>query len=189
MYEVRFHGRGGQGAVTAANILAVAAFKAGKYTQSFPFFGVERRGAPVMAFTRIDSNRIRMKSQVYEPDAVIVLDPSLIDVVEVTSGLKKDGFILINTKKKASEYSFDVPVATVDATDIAIEHGLGSKTAPIVNTSILGAYAKATEVLKAEGFVAIEHVLKAVEEKAPVKTEENVKATEEAYHKTGVHTG
>jgi 2-oxoacid:acceptor oxidoreductase gamma subunit (pyruvate/2-ketoisovalerate family) len=184
MYEIRFHGRGGQGAVTAANILAVAAFKAGKYSQSFPFFGVERRGAPVMAFTRIDWDRIRIKSQVYEPDVVIVLDPSLIEVIDVTKGLKKDGFILLNTNKKPS---FDFSVARVDATAIAIHHGLGSKTAPIVNTSILGGYTKATEILETDGFIPIERVLEAVEEEIGVKTKENIEATEEAYHKTEVY--
>ncbi len=187
MYEVRFHGRGGQGAVTAANILAVAAFKAGKYTQSFPFFGVERRGAPVMAFTRMDNKPIRVKSQVYEPDAVVVLDPSLVDVVDITSGLKKDGIIIVNTKKNADAFSsFGRSVATIDATSIALENGLGSKTAPIVNTSILGAYAKSTEVLNKEGFVDIDYILKAVDENAPIKREENVKATKESYEKTEV---
>ncbi|HDO19774.1 MAG TPA: pyruvate ferredoxin oxidoreductase subunit gamma [Thermoplasmatales archaeon] len=186
MYEVRFHGRGGQGAVTAANILAIAAFKAGKYTQSFPFFGVERRGAPVMAFTRMDDVRIRIKMQVYEPDAVVVLDPSLLEAVDITSGLKDNGIIVINSKKSPDDFDFDNPVATVDATSIALEHGLGSKTAPIVNTSILGAYARAMEILQTEGHVPIEHVLKAVEEKAPVKAKENVEATREAYEKTEV---
>ena len=186
MYEVRFHGRGGQGAVTAANILAIAAFKAGKYTQSFPFFGVERRGAPVMAFTRMDDRPVRIKTQVYEPDAVVVLDPSLLEAVDITSGLKEGGVIIINSKKKPGEFDFENPVATVDATSIAISHGLGTKTAPIVNTSILGAYAKAMEEIKTEGMVPIEHVLKAVEEKAPVKSKENVEATREAYEKTEV---
>lgn len=187
MYEVRFHGRGGQGAVTAANILAIAAFKAGKYTQSFPFFGVERRGAPVLAFTRMDDKMVRIKTQVYEPDCVVVLDPSLIDAMDITSGLKEGGPIVINSKKKPDEFSFgNHPVATVDATEIAISHGLGSKTAPIVNTAILGAYAKAMEVLKTEGYVPIEKILEAVKEKAPVKPEENAKATKESYEKTEV---
>ena len=186
MYEVRFHGRGGQGAVTAANILAIAAFKAGKYTQSFPFFGVERRGAPVMAFTRMDNEKIKIKTQVYEPDAVVVLDPSLLETVDITSGLKKNGVIILNSKKKPDELGCDNPVATVDATAIAIDHGLGSKTAPIVNTSILGAYAKAMEVLGREGQVPIDKILEAVEEKAPVKPKENADATRKAYEETEV---
>jgi len=186
MYEVRFHGRGGQGAVTAANILAIAAFKAGKYTQSFPFFGVERRGAPVMAFTRMDDEKIKIKNQVYEPDAVVVLDPSLLEAVDITSGLKKNGVIILNSKKKPDELGCDNPVATVDATAIAIDHGLGSKTAPIVNTSILGAYAKAMEVLGREGHIPIDKILEAVEEKAPVKPKENADATRKAYEETEV---
>lgn len=186
MYEVRFHGRGGQGAVTAANILAIAAFKSGKYTQSFPFFGVERRGAPVMAFTRVDDKPIRIKTQVYEPDAVVVLDPSLLEAVDITSGLKKGGIIIINSRKSPDEFDFSNPVATVDATAIAIDHDLGSKTAPIVNTSILGAYSKAMEILNSEGKVDIEYILEAVEEEAPVKPKENVEATKDAYEKTEV---
>jgi 2-oxoacid:acceptor oxidoreductase gamma subunit (pyruvate/2-ketoisovalerate family) len=186
MYEICFHGRGGQGAVTAANILAIAAFKAGKYTQSFPFFGVERRGAPVMAFTRMDDKKIRLKTQVYEPDAVVVLDPSLLEAVDITSGLKKRGIMILNSKKKPDEFDFDNPIATVDATTIAIDHGLGSKTAPIVNTSILGAYAKAMEVLKTEGYVPIDKILEAVKEKAPVKPRENTEATRKAYEETEV---
>ena len=186
MYEVRFHGRGGQGAVTAANILAIAAFKAGKYTQSFPFFGVERRGAPVMAFTRMDDKQIRIKTQVYEPDAVIVLDPSLPEVIDVTSGLKEGGVVIMNSRKKTNELDFPYPTAVVDATTIAISHGLGTRTAPIVNTSILGAYARAMEVLEREGYVPLEDILEAVEENAPVKPMENAEATREAYKKTEV---
>ena len=97
MIEVRFHGRGGQGAVTAAEILAKAAFEDGKYCQAFPFFGVERRGAPVMAFTRIDDQPIRRRYQVYKPDYVVVLDDGLLEVVDVFSGLKEGGKIIINT--------------------------------------------------------------------------------------------
>src|SRR5664280_145387 len=96
MIEVRFHGRGGQGAVTAAEILAKAAFEDGKYCQAFPFFGVERRGAPVMAFTRIDDQPIRRRYQVYKPDYVVVLDDGLLEVVDVFSGLKEGGKVIIN---------------------------------------------------------------------------------------------
>lgn len=178
MYEVRFHGRGGQGAVTAANILAVAAFKEGNYSQSFPFFGVERRGAPVRAFTRIDSKPINIRMYVYNPDAVVVLDPSLLDVVNVTEGLKENGIIVINTSKKPDEFDFGYRVATVDATAIALSHHLGSSAAPIVNTSILGAYSKAV------GNVGIDSVKEAIMERAPAKKEENAAAAFEAYEKT-----
>lgn len=178
MFEVRFHGRGGQGAVTAANILAVAAFKEGYHTQSFPFFGVERRGAPVQAFTRISNEPINVRMNVYTPDTVVVLDPSLIDVVNIVNGLKENGTIIINTSKKPSDYDFGFKIATVDATSIAIAHKLGSAAAPIVNTAILGAYSKAI------GNVSIENVEIAIKERAPAKKEENAMAAKEAYEKT-----
>ncbi len=179
MYEVRFHGRGGQGAVTAANILAIAAVKQGYYPQSFPYFGVERRGAPVQAFTRIDDKKIDIRMNVYSPDAVVVLDPSLMDVVDVTVGLKEGGIVIINTSKKPEEFKLgNYKVATVDATKIALEHKLGSMAAPIVNTAILGAYAKAI------GNVEIDYVVEAIRENAPAKKEENALAAKDAYEKT-----
>ncbi len=179
MYEVRFHGRGGQGAVTAANILAIAAVKQGFYAQSFPYFGVERRGAPVQAFTRIDDKKIDVRMNVYNPDAVVVLDPSLMDVIDVTEGLKEGGIIVINTAKKPEEFNLgNYKVATVEATKIALEHKLGSMAAPIVNTAILGAYAKAV------GNVKIEYVLEAIRENAPAKKEENALAAKDAYEQT-----
>jgi len=179
MYEVRFHGRGGQGAVTAANILAIAAVKQGYYAQSFPYFGVERRGAPVQAFTRIDNRKIDLRMNVYTPDAVVILDPSLIGVVDVTEGLKEGGIIIVNTSKKPEELHLgDYKIATVDATKIAIEHKLGSLAAPIVNTAILGAYARAV------GNVKIEYVLEAIRENAPAKKEENALAAKDAYEQT-----
>jgi len=179
MYEVRFHGRGGQGAVTAANILAIAAVKQGYYAQSFPYFGVERRGAPVQAFTRIDNRKIDLRMNVYTPDAVVILDPSLMGVVDVTEGLKEGGIIIVNTSKKPEELHFEnYKVATVDATKIAIEHKLGSLAAPIVNTAILGAFARAV------GNVKIEYVLEAIRENAPAKKEENALAAKDAYEQT-----
>ncbi|MEA1992987.1 MAG: 2-oxoacid:acceptor oxidoreductase family protein [Euryarchaeota archaeon] len=179
MYEVRFHGRGGQGAVTAATILADAAFREGKDVQAFPKFGVERRGAPVTAFVRMDENPIDLKTQIYEPDCVVVLDPSLLDAVDVTKGLKKDGKIVINTSKDADKFSFgEGKVYTIDATTIAVKNGLGSKTSPIVNTAILGAYSKAI------GNVRIDSIVESVGEKVPRKKEGNKKAAREAYEKT-----
>ncbi|HIP35033.1 MAG TPA: pyruvate ferredoxin oxidoreductase, partial [Methanothermococcus okinawensis] len=106
MIEIRFHGRGGQGAVTAAKILAKAAFYDGKYSQGFPFFGVERRGAPVMAFTRIDHKKIIVRSQVYNPDYVVVQDATLLDTVNVVEGLKKDGIVIVNTTKDDLDLDF-----------------------------------------------------------------------------------
>ena len=103
MYEVRFHGRGGQGAVMAAQALASAAHAEGGYATAFPFFGAERRGAPVLAFTRIDEKRIYRKTQVYEPDYVVVLDEGLLETVNVVEGLRKDGIVVVNTTKKPEE--------------------------------------------------------------------------------------
>ncbi len=178
MIEIRFHGRGGQGSVIASKILAKAFFKEGKYVSAFPYYGVERRGAPVTAFTRVDDKPIRAKYQIYEPDYVIVLDPSLLGPVDVLRGLKKDGWILVNTIKTPKELKekLNFPhIATVDATTIAIRHRLGSQAAPIVNTAILGAFAKVS------GLVKIETVMDAIREMAPVKQEENALAAKDAY--------
>ena len=143
MFEVRFHGRGGQGAVTASKILALAAFTEGKYVISFPFFGTERRGAPVTAFTRVDDSPILLKSQVYEPDAVVVLDQYVMRTVNVSSGLKDDGLFIVNSSKPPEYFELPCRVATVDATSIAIDMGLGNRTNPIINTAMMGANAKA----------------------------------------------
>jgi pyruvate ferredoxin oxidoreductase gamma subunit/2-oxoisovalerate ferredoxin oxidoreductase gamma subunit len=179
MYEVRFHGRGGQGAVTAANILAIAAFKEGKDVQAFPMFGVERRGAPVMAFTRMDEKPIDIKTQIYEPDAVVVLDPTLLEVVDVLKGLKPQGKVILNSAKEPSEFDFgDTQVFTVDATTIAADNHLGSRTNPIVNTAILGAFSRAV------GNVGMDAIKEAIMENAPLKPNENVNAAEDANENT-----
>ena len=181
MIEVRFHGRGGQGAVIASNILAEAGFLEGKEVSAFPFFGVERRGAPVTAYTRISDRKIRIKSGIYAPDFVIVLDPTLVKAVNVVDGLKPGGLVLVNTKESADSLrqglgiSAEQKVATVDATGIAIKHRLGSKAAPIVNSSILGAFAKAS------GLVRIESLVSSIKHNVPVKLEENAAAAKEAY--------
>lgn len=178
MIEIRFHGRGGQGAVVASNMLADAAFREGKHVQAFPFFGVERRGAPVSSFTRINDIPIKIRSQVYNPDYVIVLDSTLIDIIDVTSGLKKNGIIIINTDKKPSDFNLSFKVATIDATSIALDNKLGSKMAPIVNTSILGAFAKVS------GIISLESIILAIKESDISKKEDNIKAAEMAYQKT-----
>jgi 2-oxoacid:acceptor oxidoreductase gamma subunit (pyruvate/2-ketoisovalerate family) len=176
MIEIRFHGRGGQGAVTGANILAMAAFREGKDVQAFPYFGVERRGAPVTAFTKIDNRPVRVKSQIYEPDYVVVLDASLLKAVEVDQGLKKNGIVIINSDKQPEDIKgIAGRVATVDATQIAVKHGLGTKEAPIVNTAILGALAKAT------GIVRIDSIVESILESAPAKKNENAEAAREAH--------
>ena len=141
MLEIRFHGRGGQGAVTAASLLAVAAFKDSKYSQAFPAFGVERRGAPVLAFTRIDNQFIRRKCEIYEPDILVVLDSTLFNVVNVTGGLKDNGTVIINTEKDPEEFGIEnADVYTIDATKAAFDV-LGRD---IVNTGMLGAFAAFT---------------------------------------------
>lgn len=177
MIEIRFHGRGGQGAVIASEILASALFSNGKYVQTFPQFGVERRGAPVQAFLRIDDRPINLRCKVYNPDHIIVLDPILIESVNVTEGLKKGGWIVINTSKSPKDFPnfSDFRVAVVDASGIAIKYRLGPKTAPIVNTAILGAFARAV------GIVSLESILRAMEEYVPVKLEENKKAAKDAF--------
>jgi pyruvate ferredoxin oxidoreductase gamma subunit/2-oxoisovalerate ferredoxin oxidoreductase gamma subunit len=177
MIEIRMHGRGGQGAVIACKILAGALYKEGLFAQSFPAFGVERRGAPVMAFTRIDDKPIHLRTEIYEPDHLIVLDATLIQTIDITKGLKSGGTILINSAMSAD--SFNLPekfdIATVDASQIAVKHGLGSRSTPIVNTAILGAFSGLTNI------VGIKAVEEAIRESVPLKAEENVLATHEAF--------
>jgi len=171
MIEIRFHGRGGQGAVTAAEILAKAAFEDGKYCQAFPFFGAERKGAPVMAFSRIADNPIRRRYQVYNPNYVIVLDETLLEAVDVLSGLKEDGKVIINS---TNQVDLGVESYNIDATGIALEI-LG---VPIVNTVMLGAFAGVT------GVVTIESLVKVTKETFPGKIgEKNAKAVQIAYEK------
>ena len=180
MIEIRFHGRGGQGVVVASRILASAAFKEGRNVQSFPFFGVERRGAPVTAFTRIDSKKIRIKSQIYQPDCVIVLDPSLLKTVDITRGLKKNGMILINSKHGPSRFRFGLSgnkVFTVDAYTIALKYGLGNPVSPIVNTAVLGAFARINKNLK------LSSITSSIKEYIFIKLEKNIMAAKEAYEK------
>jgi 2-oxoacid:acceptor oxidoreductase gamma subunit (pyruvate/2-ketoisovalerate family) len=182
MIEIRFHGRGGQGAVTAANILAEAAFREGNDVQAFPYFGVERRGAPVTAFTKIDKKPIRVKSQIYEPDFVVVLAPQLVQSIDVAEGLKDGGCVVINSDKPPESFKEFVKgkIATVDARNIAIKNGLGTKTAPIVNTAILGGLVKASEI------VSIESVVASIMERSPAKKEQNAQAAKDAYNQTNV---
>jgi len=183
MFEVRIHGRGGQGAVIASKILAVALFAEGKYVQAFPKFGVERRGAPVEAYLRFDEEKIYLRNEITSPDIVVVLDASLGTVIDVTSGLKKNNTILINTSKDPSEITglSDFKVACVDASRIAVEYGLGSESAPIVNTAICGAFARAT------GCVTLDSVKNAVMEEIKIKPENNVKACEDAFNSVLAH--
>ena len=179
MREIIFYGRGGQGTVMASKLLAMAAFKEGKNVQSFPFFGVERRGAPVKAYTRIGNSPIRKRVPISEPDFVVVLDPTLLDSIDITKGLKRGGCIVINTKAQKDSFLFSkkYKIFTFDAAVIAGKHGLGSKSAPIVNTSMLGAFSRFTNE------VGIDSLALVIKENVDIKTEENVMAAKEAYEK------
>lgn len=177
MIEIRFHGRGGQGTVVASKILADALAKEGNYVQAYPEFGVERRGAPVFAFIRIDSKPIFDKSKIYNPDHVVVVDPTLVEAIDVTEGLKDGGFIIINSPKKPEEFKFPArfKVFTVDATSIAVKHRLGTLAAPIVNTAITGA------VIRILNLTRLDSLVEAIREGVPLKPEDNIKAAIEAY--------
>jgi len=169
--EVRFHGRGGQGVVTSANLLAMAAFKEGKYCQAFPFFGTERRGAPVVAFCRIDDKFIRTREQVYEPDYVVVLDPTLLKVIDVTEGLKEDGMLIMNTNKEV-KLNTKAKIKRVDATRIALEV-IGK---PFVNAPMIGALIGATNLVK------LDSLLEAIKERFPEEiAKKNIEAVKRAY--------
>ncbi len=181
LVEIRWHGRGGQGAVTSAELLAKAAIDEGKYAQAFPSFGPERRGAPVLAFDRISNKEpIRVRADIREPDVVTVLDPGLLLVVNVTSGLKEKGLLVINTGKslKEIESAFGTKwrLAIVDATKIAREL-LG---VPIVNTTMLGA------VLRATGVVKLESLFEPLRERFGRLAERNIDAMKKAFDETVV---
>lgn len=177
MIELRIHGRGGQGAVVASKLLAAALFREGKSVQSFPAFGVERRGAPVTAFLRISTGPILLRCEITHPDELIVLDPTLVEAIDVAAGLKPGGRILINSPRDPASYG-DLAalfsVATVDASVIAARNGLGSRTQPIVNTAILGAFAIAS------GLVGLDSVCAAIAEEIPSRTARNIEAAREA---------
>ncbi len=177
MREIRLHGRGGQGTVIASKLLAVALFLEGREVQSFPMFGVERRGSPVTAFLRVDDLPIRLRCEIEEPDDLIVLDPSLIGATDIAAGLKPGGRILLNTDQAPEDFPQLIEkfhVSTVDATGIAIRHGLGGKSQPIVNTAILGAFAADS------GAITMASVRDAIREEVPMQIEANIAAATEA---------
>ncbi len=177
MRELRIHGRGGQGAVIASKLLAAALFHEGRWVQSFPAFGVERRGAPVTAFLRIADAPIRLRCEITEPDDLIVLDATLLHAVDVTAGLKRNGTILINSEEAPEGYPDLLQrfrVATVPAGEIAARHKLGSRTQPIVNTAILGAFAAIS------GLVTLDSVCAAIHEDVPHPRENELAAREAA---------
>lgn len=180
MFQVRIHGRGGQGAVTAAEILSVAAFMEGKRAQAFPSFGSERTGAPVVSFCRFSDGEIRTREPVVAPDAVIVQDVTLLHQVDVTSGLSKDGYLLVNTAREVSLLGQEgdlglLPerVAACPATELALRH-LGR---PLPNAALLGGFAALTD-----GAVSIEAVARAVRQRFPGAVgDANAAAAEAAY--------
>ena len=181
LIEIRWHGRGGQGAVTSAELLAKAAISEGKYAQAFPSFGPERRGAPVVAFDRIDTrSAIRVRAEIRQPDIVIVLDPTLLRAVNVTAGLKESGTLIINTRKDFDtiEQSFGSKwkLALVDGTRIAKEI-LGVN---IVNTTMLGALLKTTPV------VEVESLVEPLKERFGRLAERNLDALKQALQETRV---
>ena len=177
MIEIRFHGRGGQGTVVASKVLADALAKEGNFVQAYPEFGVERRGAPVFSFIRIDNKTIYDKSRIYTPNHVVVVDPTLVEAIDVTEGLKDGGVIIINSEKNPASFKFPAKfkVATINATGIAVKHKLGSLASPIVNTAIVGAVVKILDLTK------LEPLLQAIKEGVPIRPEDNMAAAEEAY--------
>ncbi len=177
MLEIRFHGRGGQGTVLASIALAKAFFEAGYWVQTFPVFGSERRGAPVEAYLRLDDSKIRVRSNVYEPDHILVQDAKLLQIIDVAKGLKKGGWILVNAPSiPAGAARLDgFRLACVDASHIARERGLGARGQPITNTAMMGAFARVL------GMPPLEAVLRAIEAEMPSKREENAAAARDAY--------
>jgi len=174
--EIRWHGRGGQGAVTSAELAALAAIKEGKYAQAFPSFGPERRGAPVLVFNRISPDApVRNRAGITSPDVVVVLDPGLLNIVDVTAGLKDDGVIVVNSPKSAAQVKADLggkwKLVVVDAGAIA-KQLLGVN---IVNTTMLGALIKAT------GIVALESTMHPIEERFGKRARDNYEAAQRAF--------
>ena len=180
LIEIRWHGRGGQGAKTACLLLADAAFNTGKYIQGFPEYGPERMGAPITAYNRIGNNPITIHSNIYEPNYVVVVDDTLLDCVDVTAGLKKDGAIVINTTKDLSEIkpklkNYEGNIYTIDARSISIE-ALG-KYFP--NTPMLAAIVKVSGIMSDEAFLAdMEGSFKHKFAKKPEVIDGNMKALE-----------
>lgn len=181
MFQVRIHGRGGQGVVTGAEMLSIAAFLEGRNAQAFPSFGSERTGAPVVAFCRIDDKEIRLREPIIEPDALIIQDPTLLFQVDVFAGLKSEGYIIINTNKSFAELGLGEftrnfrpeRLLTVSATDLALKH-VGR---PVPNVPLLGAFAAAS------GLISIDSVAAAIRDKFSGKVAAgNIAAATEAYN-------
>ena len=180
MFQVRIHGRGGQGAVTGAELLSVAAYLEGKHAQAFPSFGSERTGAPVVSFCRIDDKEIRLREPILEPDALIVQDPTLFKAIDVCQGLKPGGYLLVNSNRSLTELHLDsiakqLPaghVLTVPASELALKH-VGR---PLPNAALLGAFARLT------GIIDLKSVAAAIRDTFPEKIAvANIAAATAAY--------
>ena len=181
MLEMRFHGRGGQGAVTSAELVARAAIDTGKYATAFPSFGPERRGAPVVAFARVDDHPIRLRSKIYHPDVVIVLDPSLLEIANPTEGLREDGLLIINSSHDVEtirkHLGYKGKLAVVDASRIAKEViGL-----PITNTTMVGALVKGTSLLSVDALIG------PFQDRFGKIAARNIEAMKRAYEETNVN--
>ena len=183
LIEIRWHGRGGQGAVTSSELVSHAAISEGKYALSFPSFGPERRGAPVLAFNRIDEEPIRIRTEITKPDIVVVLDPGLLRVINAASGLKRGGMLIINTRKSPEEirgeFGFKSKLATVNATRIAWD----ILKVPITNTTMVGALIKGREIVKLESLV------EPLRERFGRIADINIEAMKRAYEETVVKEG
>jgi len=182
LIEIRWHGRGGQGAVTSAELIAMAAIVENKFAVAIPYFGAERRGAPVTAFNRISTKPIRIRSNIKNPDYVVILDPLLERIVNIYEGLKKDGMVVINSYKEPQIKGYRV--AYVNATDIALRNKLVEGGIPIVNTAMIGALIKASKILSLE---SIEIAIRRRWRKEIA--EKNINALTEAYELTKIREG
>jgi pyruvate ferredoxin oxidoreductase gamma subunit/2-oxoisovalerate ferredoxin oxidoreductase gamma subunit len=183
MHEIRFHGRGGQGTVVASILLAKAFFKSGYYVQTFPLFGVERRGAPVESYLRLDKEKILVRSNIYTPDHIVVQDMKLIHSVNVINGLKPGGSILINSRNLPDDIKpfSGFRLAFVDADHIATRNGLGTRTHPIINTAMVGAFARILEM------PPLDMIEAAIRNDIHTKAKQNVSAAQQAYKEVNLH--
>lgn len=179
MIEIKFRGRGGQGAVVASEILGRAFFMEGKYPQCFSLFGGERRGAPVVGFLRVDEQPIFLKCQIYKPDQMIIFDFSIVNEMEILKELKPNGSLLINTHQGIDFFGKlrKFRIGLIDASSIARSFGLGTT----FNTAMLGAYVRLTNL------VTMKTLTETVKAMAPAKKEENVEAVREAYHQAKIY--
>lgn len=184
LQEIRFHGRGGQGTVVAGILLAKALFRAGYYVQTFPVFGVERRGAPVEAYLRVDRQKILVRSNVYRPHHVVVQDRRLLQVVDVTRGLRPGGWVLLNTSAPPEETDVfgGFRLAWVDATAIALANSLGTATHPIINTAMCGAFARVLQM------PPLDLLGDTITDEIEIKPRDNVRAARAAYESVSVAT-